>query len=247
MLNDNEIRGYFLYLLNEKKYMPSSMTIAACGINFFYKYTLDKENDFLNSFKAIKSSKLPAILSRKEVNLILTSTKHYAYRTYFILIYNCGLRLSEALHLQVADIDRQKMQIFIRSGKGKKDRYVPIPEKCLELLGEFWCSHKNKTWVFPATEKQKDRSGTMSRRAVQGVFKCVVDSTGIKKSPVSIHTLRHCYATHLLDAGMNISVIQRLLGHASLSTTVKYLHLTEYGHQNISSIINNVMRGVGNE
>ena len=246
-LSDSEIRDYFLYLLNDKKYMPSSMNIAACGMNFFYKHTLGKENDFLNNFKAIKSATLPTILSREEVNLILNSTKHHAYRSYFILIYNCGLRLSEALNVQVSDIDRGKMQIFIRSGKGNKDRYVPIPEKCLGLLGEFWLTHKNEKWLFPATENQKDRSGTMSRRAVQGVFKRVVDSSGINKTHVSIHTLRHCYATHLLDAGMNLNVIQRLLGHASLSTTVKYLHLTEYGRQNILTIINDVMTEGDNE
>lgn len=245
-VSDDEIRNYFLHLLNEKKYMPSSMTIAACGINFFYKYTLNKKSDFLDNFKAVKSTKLPVILSTEEVSLILSSTKNYAYQTYFTLIYNCGLRLSEALNLEVTDIDRGKMQIFIRSGKGKKDRYVPIPEKCLELLSEFWRSHKNQKWVFPATKKQKDHSGPMSRRAVQGVFKCVLESTSIKKRPVSIHTLRHCYATHLLDAGMNLNVIQRLLGHASLATTVKYLHLTEFGLKNVSEIINRVMKGGNN-
>lgn len=246
-ISNDELKQYFLYLINKKKYSVGSMTVASCGIRFFYRYTLKRDFEVLHEFKSKKAKTLPVVLSTEEVKLILKSTKYQAYRTYFTLIYNCGLRLSEALNLRVTDIDKKLMQIFIRAGKGKKDRYVPLPASTLKLLKEFWLTHRNETWLFPATKKQKDRSGTMSRDAVQVAFYRIVRETKIKKSPISIHTLRHCYATHLLDAGININVIQKFLGHASLATTSRYLHLTSYGHQNASGIINNLMGGAFNE
>jgi site-specific recombinase XerD len=223
------------------------MNNAVCGIRFFYRSTLKIDYDILHEFKTKQPKTLPLVLNINEVNLILNSTKHQAYRTYFTLIYNCGLRLSEALNIRVTDINNERMQIFIKGGKGKKDRYVPIPESSLKLLKEFWLTHKNKIWLFPATAKQKDHSGTMSRDAVQQAFRRVVKDTNIKKSPISIHTLRHCYATHLLDAGVNINVIQSFLGHASVTTTSKYLHLTSYGRKNAAEIINKVMGGTHSE
>lgn len=240
-LSEDDLRNYFLYLMNEKKYSSSSMMSAVCGIRFLYRHTLNREYSVFNEFRFKKHRKLPLVLSRKEVRRILDSTTHRAYRTYFTVVYNCGLRLSEGLNLQVSDIDKERMQVLIRGAKGNKDRYVPLPESTLAILRDFWLTHKNRKWLFPATEKQKHRNGTMARRAAQGAFMRALDASGIKKRPVSIHTLRHSYATHLLEAGVALNVIQACLGHSSFKTTGIYLHLTYSGRQNASKVINNLM------
>lgn len=162
-------------------------------------------------------------------------------------VYSCGLRLQEALFLQISDIDAKRMMIHVHRGKGAKDRFVPLPQETLNLLRFYWKTHRNPTLLFPALGRghQKAPMSTipMAIDSVQGAFREAKLAAGIKKRRVSIHTLRHSYATHLLEAGVNIRVIQRYLGHANLETTMVYLHLTHKGQEDAYQIINQTMRG----
>src|SRR6266571_2120656 len=167
---------------------------------------------------------------------------------HFLKIYSLGLRLHEALSLQVSDIDGQRLQVHIHRGKGATDRYVPLPADTLALLRTYWKTHRHKTWLFPATGRDQKHSPTatspMSRTSVQGAFRTAKQRAGITKIGVAIHTLRHSYATHLLEAGVNPRLIQRYLGHTQLETTMVYLHLTHKGHEDAYARLNALMHGL---
>jgi site-specific recombinase XerD len=150
-------------------------------------------------------------------------------------VYSLGLRLHEALFLQVSDIDGQRLQVHIHRGKGAKDRYVPLPAETLALLRTYWKTHRHPPWLLPATGRNHQQSPTattpMSRSSVQGAFRTAKYRAGLTKTGGAIHTLRHSYATHLLEAGVNPRLIQRYLGHTQLETTMIYLHLTHKGQE----------------
>ena len=228
-ITENEIREYFLYLKNIKKYGRSASTLAMCGIKFFYTYTLNRDWPTLTLVRAPHQHKLPVVLSQEQVKRLLASIRIFRHRACLSTIYACGLRLTEGTHIQIGDIDSHHMLLHVKFGKGGKDRYVPLPEKTLIMLRKFWLTHKNKLWLFPAP----GRSGThmheatepLPRSSVQIVFKAAVRECGIYKK-VSVHTLRHSYATHLLEKGVNLRLIQEYLGHKSPKTTAIYTHLT---------------------
>jgi integrase/recombinase XerD len=169
-------------------------------------------------------------------------------QVYFTTVYSLGLWLHEALYLQVADIDGQRLQVHVHRGKGAKDRYVPLPEETLALLRTYWKTHRNKPWLFPATGRNQKQSPTAtsprSRASVQGAFRTAKHRAGITKTGVAIHTLRHSDATHLLEAGVNPRLIQRYLGHTHLETTMIYLHLTQQGHEDAYERLNSLMQGL---
>jgi hypothetical protein len=169
-------------------------------------------------------------------------------QVYFTTVYSLGLRLHEALSLQVSDIDGQRLQVHSHRGKGAKDRYVPLPADTLALLRTYWKTHRNKTWLFPATGRDQQHSPTatspMSRTSVQGAFRTAKHRASISKMGVAIHTLRHSYATHLLEAGVHPRLIQRYLGHTQLETTMLYLHLTHKGHEEAYERLNALMHGL---
>jgi integrase/recombinase XerD len=159
-----------------------------------------------------------------------------------------GLRLHEALYLQVSDIDGQRLLVHVHRGKGAKDRYVPLPEDTLESLRAYWKTHRNPTWLFPATGRDQKLAPSamypMSRASVQGAFRKAKQRAGITKLGLAIHSLRHSYATHLLEAGVNLRLIQLYLGHTRLETTMVYLHLTHKGHEDAYARINSLMQGL---
>ena len=229
-IEENEIRDYFLYLKNVKKYGRSASTLAMCGIKFFYTYTLKRDWPTLKLVRAPHEKKLPVVLTQEEVKRVLSCIRIFRHRACLSTIYACGLRLSEATYIKVGDIDSHHMVLHVKHGKGGKDRFVPLPKATLEMLRQFWLTHKNKVWLFPAP----GRSGThmsesnepLPRSSVQIVFKAAVRECGILKN-VSVHTLRHSYATHLLEKGINLRLIQEYLGHKSPMTTAIYTHLTE--------------------
>jgi integrase len=163
-------------------------------------------------------------------------------------VYACGLRLQEAQYLEVSDIDSQRMMIHVHRGKGAKDRVVPLPHATLTTLRAHWRRHRNPRLVFPAYGRN-GRSGAtattpMAKSSVQGAFRHAKRAAGVTKRGVSVHTLRHCYATHLLEAGVNPRVIQRHMGHASLESTMLYLHLTHKGTEDAYALIDRVMEGL---
>jgi integrase/recombinase XerD len=165
--------------------------------------------------------KLPVVLSLREVRSLLALVEHPKARMCLQMIYACGLRLTEGTQLQVADIDAQRMLVRVHQGKGGKDRLVPLAPRVLELLREYWRRQRPRPWVFPA----RDGSAPLPPTSLQKTFKAVVRQSGIPKD-ASIHTLRHSYATHLLERGVSLRVIQELLGHSSARTTARYTQLT---------------------
>jgi len=231
-ITEEELRDYFLYLKNVKKWARSTSTIALCGIKFFYETTIKREWPILHFVRAERQKKLPVILSPDEVRCILSNVHVLRYRVCLTTIYSCGLRLQEGTHLQISDIDSSRGLIHVRGGKGNKDRYVPLPERTLHLMREQWKSHRCSTWVFPARERKlKNGPATITepqpipRYSVWFIFKNALRQSNINKN-ACVHTLRHSYATHLLEAGVNLRLIQEYLGHRSPNTTSIYTHLT---------------------
>ncbi len=222
-INEEELRQYFLFLKNEKHAARASCTIALCGIKFFYERTLGREWKTFEFLRPPKEKKLPVVLSVAEVGRVLGCVHRQRYRVCLTTIYACGLRLLEGVHLQVKDIDGARQLLHICQGKGGKDRYVPVPSACLKMLRQHWLTHRNPLWLFPSSFE--DANQPMNESGVQRAFRAAARQSGIHKK-ATVHTLRHSYATHLLEAGVNLRIIQSYLGHASPATTAIYTHLT---------------------
>jgi len=242
-LTEEQLREYFLYLANERKVSRATSTIAICGVKFFFERTLKREWTALELIRPRPQKKLPIVLSREEVRRILEQVHTPVYRACLKTIYSCGLRLLEGARLQIPDIDSGRMLLHIH-GKGGKDRYVPLPDRTLELLREFWKTHRSKPWVFPATTRGV-RPGAdihpLTDSSLQKAFKRALQRTGISKR-AHIHSLRHSYATHLLEMGVNLRVIQENLGHGSARTTQIYTHLTKEARDAVIHPLNELMK-----
>jgi len=228
-ITENDLREYFLYLKNERKLGRSASTLAMCGLKFFYTYTLKREWPTLTLVRAPHEQKLPVVLSQQQVKQVLSAIRIFRHRACLSTIYACGLRLNEATHIQVGDIDSHHMILHVKFGKGGRDRFVPLPNKTLIMLRNFWKTHRNNLWLFPAPGRggthMHEATEPLPRSSVQIVFKAAVRQCSIYKK-VSVHTLRHSYATHLLEKGINLRLIQEYLGHKSPQTTAIYTHLT---------------------
>jgi site-specific recombinase XerD len=247
-ITEEELRNYFLYLKNVKHYSRAASTIALCGIKFFYEQTLKREWTTLTFVRAPREQKLPVVLSPEEVRTILAHLKLFRYRACLTTIYACGLRLQEGTHLQVPDIDSARMLLHVRCGKGAKDRYVPLPPQTLVLLRQYWTTHRHPLWLFPAPSRSglgmSTASTPMPRNSVQDAFRAALKASGIHKR-ASVHTLRHSYATHLLEAGVNLRLIQDYLGHDSPTTTALYTHLTATTDAKAREALGNLMSDLG--
>ena len=238
-ISDEELRQYFLYLTNEKKASSSAITIALCAIKFFCEQALHQEWPTLTLVRPPRERRLPVVLSREEVQHILGYLCRPYYRVCLSTIYSCGLRLHEGVHLQVSDIDSARMLIHVR-GKGGKDRYVPLPQRTLQLLREYWVTHRHPVWIFPDRRDMTCATGPLNKRGVQYAFGAALKASGIQKR-ATVHTLRHSWATHLLEAGVNLRQLQVWLGHGSLSTTAVYTHLTRLAEALAAEAVNRLM------
>jgi integrase/recombinase XerD len=236
-IDEEELRQYFLFLKNEKHAARNTCTIALCGIKFFFERTLGREWKTFDFLRPQKEKKLPVVLSVEEVSRILKCVRLYHYRVCLTTIYACGLRLLEGTRLQVSDIDGQRKMLHIRQAKGNKDRYVPLPEVCLNMLRHYWRFHRNPLWLFPSSH---DHMKPIQESSLHKAFRAAVRESGIHKK-ATIHTLRHSYATHLLEAGLNLRIIQAYLGHASPATTAIYTHLTQTSDDRTVQTINQVL------
>ena len=232
-ITEEDLREYFLYGKNVKKWSRSTSTVALCGIKFFYENTIKRPWPTLLFIRPGHEKKLPVILSRDEVHCLLNNIRLLRYRVCLTTIYSCGLRLSEGTHLKVEDIDGDRGFICVRKSKGHmgdKDRHVPLPQKTLQLLREQWKSHRNKIWIFPSAVNSGSNMSyatkPVSNSSVQKALHSALKSAGINKK-ATVHSLRHSWATHLLEAGINLRLIQAWLGHSTPATTSVYTHLTE--------------------
>lgn len=240
-ITDEELREYFLFLANEKRCSRSTSTIALCGIKFFFERTLGRDWPTLHLVRPGKEHKLPVVLSREEVHRVLKEVRIPVYRVCLTTIYSCGLRLMEGTQLRIPDIDSGRMAIHIRGGKGKQDRYVPLPDRTLDLLREFWKTHRSPEWLFPASVRRSCQAGPIARDSLQRAFYRAWETTGISKR-AHIHTLRHSYATHLMEAGVNLRLIQDILGHRSPKTTAIYTHLTRQARDTLTIPLRELMK-----
>ena len=243
-VTEEELRQYFLYLKNIRKYSRTVSTIALCGIKFFFQQTLKQDWSTLTFIRAPREKKLPVVLSLEEVRKILNCIRLPRYRACLSAIYSCGLRLQEGTHLRVTDIDSSRMLIHVRHGKGAKDRYVPLPQSTLEILRRYWVTHRNPLLIFPAPGRggihMQGATESMPKSSVQIAFKEALKESKVNKL-ASVHTLRHSWATHLLEAGVNLRLIQEYLGHDSPTTTAIYTHLTVRSEQNATAAIHQIM------
>jgi integrase/recombinase XerD len=243
-ISEAELRQYFLYLKNVKHYSRNTMTVAICGIRFFYEQTLSRNWAIFGIVRPAPEKKLPVILSLAEVRQILGCVRLPRYKVCLTTIYSCGLRLQEGTHLQVADIDSARLMIHVRHGKGAKDRYVPLPQRTLQLLRQYWVTHRNPLLLFPAEGRDHidlaQATEPMSKSSVQDAFHAALKESRFNKR-ASVHTLRHSWATHLLEAGVNLRLIQEWLGHSSPATTSVYTHLTVKAEELGAAAINQLM------
>jgi integrase/recombinase XerD len=246
-VSDEELRDYFLHLRNVRQVSRSTTTIALCAIKFFVEKTLKRPWTALEFVRPPKEKKLPVVLSPEEVQRILAAVVLQRFRVCLAVLYSCGLRLSEGIRLRVQDIDSARGLVHVSHGKGGRDRYVPLPRQTLLELRGFWKTHRNPVFLFPAPERGADAMSVAKRpmcfSGVQRAFQRAVSRAGIRKG-VSVHSLRHAWATHMLEAGINLRVIQECLGHRSPTTTAIYTHLTTTTTETVSKTIEEVMARV---
>ncbi|MBP86872.1 MAG: integrase [Planctomycetaceae bacterium] len=238
-ITENQLRQFFLHMKNELNYAYGTLRVAFSGIKFFYTRTCKRDWRTLQQMKLQNVKSLPEVITRRQVLQIVAAANTQRMAVYFWTVYTLGLRMQEGLNLQVGDIDSERGMVHMHRGKGAKDRYIPLPTSTIELLRQYWVTHRHRRWLFPADGREhglnkrtlsKNGPSTattpMSPTAVQGAIKKITQQIDFGKK-VSLHTLRHSYATHLLEAGVSLKAIQKYMGHSSLQTTMVYLHLTE--------------------
>jgi integrase/recombinase XerD len=221
-LGPEHIRCYQLFLIKDKQVSQSTYIQMVCALRFLYTHTLPRKIAIERIPFPRRERKLPLILSREEVKALLEAPRRLRHRTMLALLYGCGLRVSEATQLKVNDIDASRGVMWVRQGKGRRDRQALLPPKLLELLRAYWRTERPTDWLFPAT----NRTRPIAPKVVFLACRNAARVAGIVKS-VHPHSLRHAFATHLLEGGTNLRTIQILLGHANLETTARYLQVAD--------------------
>jgi site-specific recombinase XerD len=220
---------YLLYCIVEKKISESHQNTIISALKMFYNEVAEQHEKVANLYRPKPVLRLPHILSEQEVSRVLKSPKNLKHRAILALIYSSGLRLGEVTNLQITDIQSSINRILVRSAKGKKDRYTILAEKALKILREYVREYRPKFWLF-----EGQTGGKYSDRSVQAIFDAARQKSGVNVNATT-HWLRHSFATHLLEKGMDLRYIQELLGHESSRTTELYTHITKKGWNNIKS------------
>ncbi len=215
-LSFEDVRAYQLHLIS-RGLQPQTLNQIICALRFLYAITLGKPEAKIALPLARRADKLPAVLSQGEVVRFLDAIDDVRNRAAFATIYAAGLRVSEVVALTVTDIDSSRMVIHVRQGKGSKDRFVMLSEQLLAILRAYWRSERPKTWLFPGPDSEQP----LTTRSLQRACRAAAEAAGLDKT-VTVHTLRHCFATHLLEQGVDIRVIQDLLGHRHITATSRY-------------------------
>jgi integrase/recombinase XerD len=278
-LSEEQVREFFLYLINERGYSPQSIRQARASLGAFYREMLDREWKVFGTIKTKDPEKLPEVLTREEVKLLLGSVREPRFRICLQLIYECGLRLGEGVRVKVSDLKRDKGdpayrdkpgKLHVRHAKGGKDRMVPVSPAMLRDLGQWWLTHQHPQYLFPgfgyrwknatrcdASSQVKAQAEIMRAAAepigestLQNTFrKAVLESglagpAGSPNRKITIHTLRHSYATHMLEEGVHLRVISSYLGHASIEQTMVYTHLTKVTDDQTTQALQRLSRDV---
>lgn len=226
-----QFEQYLDFLVSKRKLSASSLNTVINAYKYYRENILGLEQTaYFEMPKIIKAKQLPKVLSREEIEVILQKTTNLKYRTIFSLIYSTAIRIGEATKLKIADINRYNKTIFIKNGKSKKDRYVVLSDKILELLRIYYIKHRPKEYLF----ENEFEDEPLSERSIQIVFSQVLTQCKINKA-ASVHTLRHSFATHLLESGVDIRYIQELLGHSDITTTMRYTHVHNQALQQVIS------------
>lgn len=225
-ISEEQLRAYFLHLTKVEGCAAGTLRIAIGGIRFLFAITMQKQWPVLGLLRAQKQRRLPTVLSREEVRSVLHQVRVPVYRVCLQTIYGCGLRISEGVAVQVPAVDGERKVLRVR-GKGNKERQVPLSEPTLESLRAFWKLHRSEPWMFPARMQPRGsgQNGPVEIVNVRSAFHAALEASGVRK-PATVHSLRHSYATHLLEAGVQLRLIQEILGHSSPKTTAIYTHLT---------------------
>ncbi len=239
-LSDKNVKEYMLHLIKKKKISLSYQKQVISSIKFYFEKILRREaKSYYFIIPKSKEKKLPVVLSRNEVKRILNSTTNLKHKMILSTIYSAGLRLSEVVNLKISDIDSERKLIYVRGGKGKKDRTTILSEDLLISLRKYFIKYRPKIWLFEGVD-----GGQYSRRSVQEIFYKALKKTNIDKK-VSVHSLRHSFATHLLEQGEDLRYIQKLLGHSSSKTTEIYTHITKKGMSKIVSPLDTLDIDIG--
>ena len=243
-LTEAELRAFFLHVITERQVSRSTLIVYRSGIRFLYEVTLRRTWPVFDLVRPAKRHTLPNVLAVAEVHQVLAAVRDAQARMTLTLIYSCGLRLSEGVSLLTSDIDRARMVVHVRAGKGGRDRYVPLPTRTLDLLSAYWRAvaparrraAARGAWLFP----NREATGPLHPSSLQKTFAAVVRTSGLTKH-ASIHTLRHSYATHLLECGVHLRTIQELLGHQHPATTAVYTHITPMVTSALHATVNTLM------
>lgn len=219
-IDEAQVQSYLLHLIEERKLAWSSCNIVVQGLKFFYRVTLKRTEAQFIIPRARQPQKLPQILSREEVAALIEKTLNLKHRAILMTAYGAGLRLNEICHLKVSDIDSDRMTIRVEQGKGAKDRYTLLSPRLLAELRRHWVAYRPKEWLFAGS----DATRPIGEHTVHRIYHAAKARAGIAKRG-GIHSLRHAFATHLLEAGVDIHTIQRLMGHGHISSTLRYFHL----------------------
>jgi integrase/recombinase XerD len=229
-LGPEHIRQYQLFLIKDKQASQSTCIQLVCALRFLYTHTLNRKIEIERIPFPRRERKLPLILSREEVKALLEAPGKLRDRAVLAVLYGSGLRVAEATQLKPRDIDAHRNVLWVRQGKGRKDRQTLLPGKLLELLRLYWRAERPGDWLFPV----RDRTRPMGPKAVYMACRGAAQTAGVSK-PVHPHSLRHAFATHLLEAGTNLRTIQILLGHANLETTARYLQVADVAIRSTTS------------
>ncbi len=255
-LSSAQVLAFLNHLLKDRKLAGSTLNQAVCGLRTFYRDYLKKRWKIWGSIKIKREEVPPTVLTRAEVELMLKVFRQGRYRAFFTTMYQCGLRLSECCQIRPKDIDRERLLIRIK-GKGAKWRNVPISAELYQRLRVFWSKHRNPNWLFPGTGRGWKSSGIslcdalyrcdhcITKASVWSAIRVASAEAGLlkKHDTVTCHTLRHSYATHMLEAGAHVRQVSAYLGHTTLKPTLVYLHLTEFSEQQARQALNSLAGG----
>lgn len=244
-VSEQQLRRYFLFLKNEKQLAEGSLTVTLSAFKFFFGITCPRNWETFASLKVKGPKTLPEVITISQVHLIIDACNTQRMAVFFWTAYSMGLRLSEALNLQVGDVDAERGFVHVHRGKGAKDRYIPLPTSTLHQLRTHWLTHQHKRFLFPADGRNhqgmSQAKTPMAPTTPQDAMKLITNKINFGKK-VCTHTLRHSYATHLLEAGVSLKVIQKYLGHSSLQTTMVYLHLTDVAEVDARAVIEKIFQ-----